>query len=686
MDVTSYVPEDPFFGTPFLDADEERGTPVPHRYLHGGFDGTDTRFAAYLPPSETWRGRFFQPFGGGQGGDEFTAAPGGLLGEMLGGLTDAAELGGFMIESNQGHIQSSPDPKADDPVTLYGYRASAEVGRFARFLATEHYGSPPRHGYAFGGGAGAGRALQSMERAPGVWDAAFVYCTPGRVDPEGGSAESQSPTIANFSAMLNVRSMLGPKLPAFVDALEPGGSGDPYAGLTAPQREAVADLYALGFPGGEVHLGLQIGPTAVWATSAEALIDQDPDYFEDFWTKPGYAGADQPDLFTHRRLQVRTTVDAVVTNDDLRAEVLAGGPAANAPLAIWWPITYRGDLAVGLVPDDHLNVDLIGARVTVLTGAAAGRRLYCRDTAGRTVLIDANGTPGLVRLTDVLPGDEVEIDNRDFLAFCHWYRHHLLPGERGFNRFLMRGRPIHPQRELRRITGNGGGTLLGRFAGRVLSTQFTPDTMVWPIQPATYAEAVQSQDDELASRFRIRWIENAENSPPAFFPKAHPALSTRVIDYSGAVRQSLRDIVAWVEDGVAPVATTYRIDDGQVVLPDRAAERGGIQPVVSATVNGAASAAVAAGEPARLEVTAEVPPGAGAVVKVDWDFDGFGTFPFTDESVDGTAAAVTLVVEHAFHQPGTYFPAVRVSSHREGDVADTSRRVENLGRVRVVVG
>jgi hypothetical protein len=36
---------DPRFKEPFIDLDEMRNTPVPHRYVHGGFKGTDAKFA-----------------------------------------------------------------------------------------------------------------------------------------------------------------------------------------------------------------------------------------------------------------------------------------------------------------------------------------------------------------------------------------------------------------------------------------------------------------------------------------------------------------------------------------------------------------------------------------------------------------------------------------------------------------
>lgn len=51
---------DPRFNKPYVDIEEERTTPVPHRYVHGGFTGTDARFSFYFPPKEQYQRRFFQ--------------------------------------------------------------------------------------------------------------------------------------------------------------------------------------------------------------------------------------------------------------------------------------------------------------------------------------------------------------------------------------------------------------------------------------------------------------------------------------------------------------------------------------------------------------------------------------------------------------------------------------------------
>jgi hypothetical protein len=51
---------DGMFSKPYVDVDEWRNEPVRHRYVHGGFEGTETRFSFYFPPKDTFEGRFFQ--------------------------------------------------------------------------------------------------------------------------------------------------------------------------------------------------------------------------------------------------------------------------------------------------------------------------------------------------------------------------------------------------------------------------------------------------------------------------------------------------------------------------------------------------------------------------------------------------------------------------------------------------
>src|SRR5580658_7894605 len=60
---------DPLFTAPYIDIDEWRDAPVRHRYVHGGFKGTDCLFSIYFPPKEQFQGRFFQPIGAVSGNE-----------------------------------------------------------------------------------------------------------------------------------------------------------------------------------------------------------------------------------------------------------------------------------------------------------------------------------------------------------------------------------------------------------------------------------------------------------------------------------------------------------------------------------------------------------------------------------------------------------------------------------------
>ncbi len=46
---------------------------------------------------------------------------------------------------------------------------------------------------------------------------------------------------------------------------------------------------------------------------------------------------------------------------------------------------------------------------------------------------------------------------------------------------------------------------------------------------------------------------------------------------------------------------------------------------------------------------------------------------------------MAVTAKYAFSKPGTYYPALRVTSHRQGDAASPYAQMQNLGRVRVVV-
>src|SRR3546814_14188338 len=103
------------------------------------------------------------------------------------------------------------------------------------------------------------------------------------------------PYTTLFRSMFNVQRLLeGEKLDRVIDAMQPGGSGQPFEGLTSHEREELAALYRLGYPrGDEFMIAKPMGQIWLWSSIAEMLIEEDGDYFRNFWNKPGYVGFDE---------------------------------------------------------------------------------------------------------------------------------------------------------------------------------------------------------------------------------------------------------------------------------------------------------------------------------------------------------------------------------------------------------
>jgi hypothetical protein len=214
------------------------------------------------------------------------------------------------------------------------------------------------------------------------------------------------------------------------------------------------------------------------------------------------------------------------------------------------------------------------------------------------------------------------------------------------------------------------------------------DEAAYPWQAAWYEDLIRRvQGDEADSRFRIYFVDHAMHMAPMDFPgDARPVGSTRYLSYAGVLQQALLDLAAWTERGIAPPASTsYEVRDGQVHVPDRAFDRRGLQPVVTLTADGRDRADVGVGQEVEFVSTIEVPPGTGFVVSAEWDFDGSGQYAVSDDTVDGSASLCTVRATHAFAEPGTYFPVLRVCSQRPEVVGAAHARVPNLARVRVVV-
>ena len=134
-----------------------------------------------------------------------------------------------------------------------------------------------------------------------------------------------------------------------------------------------------------------------------------------------------------------------------------------------------------------------------------------------------------------------------------------------------------------------------------------------------------------------------------------------------------------------PQSTTYKVIDGQVIVPATAAERQGIQAVITVKANGKAWADTTVGQSVTLTAAIEMPPQAGRVVSAEWDLDGSGSYS-VKAALDRTEAPTSNVkLIHSFDKPGTYFITLHAASQRNGAGHSPFARVQNLGRARVVV-
>ena len=691
---TAYNSPDPMFAKPYIDIDEWREKPVRHHYVHGGFKGTDTRFSFYLPPKKQYQGRFYQYITPVPDNENLSQ---GATGEED-RIGFAIASGAYFIETNGGGSAGMAVPGLKVDPLIGAYRANAAVARYSRVVAQQFYNTKQRpYGYAFGGSGGAFRTIGGFENTSGVWDGVVPYVM---------GSPMAIPNV--FSVRMYAMRVLKDKFPQILDAVEPGGSGDMYAGLNDEQREALREVTRMGFPP-RSWFGYKTMGVHAFTILYPAIVRSDPGYFTDFWTKPGYIGSNPPESLTKARLQYRSKIKEAINAAEAKRRHLEVGRMAGQHHKVgpqqgdnktrgsadkaWQqmeaqaaktPIAFQLE---GTPPD----VGFLGGDMIVLSGAAKGKTLEVRQLNGDVAIIGV-ADPRVLEM--IKPGDEVKIDNSNFLA-AQTYHRHQVPGPEYpvWNQFRdAAGKPLYPQRPMLLgpiFTATAAGAVpAGKFEGKMILVESLWDREAFPWQADWYRDRVkQHLGDKTDDYFRLWYTDHALHGD--FTRQEDP---THTVSYIGVLQQALRDLAAWVEKGVAPPATThYRVDDGQIVVPPTAEARKGIQPVLTLTANGAERADVNVGEPVQFYAVVDVPPKTGVVVSAEWHFeggvgDGADAYP-VHESLDKKALSDHLEIRrtYTFSKPGTYFPTLRVASQRNGDTATPFARVQNLKRVRVVV-
>lgn len=688
-----FITDDTLFKAPYIDVEEWREKPVPHLYIHGGFKGNGTRFSFYFPAKEDYKGRFFQyitPFPDNENISQ------GRLGEED-KIGFSVSNGAYFIETNEGGAIDFSNPQAMDP-SIAAYRANAESAKFSRLIAKEIFGGARPYGYAFGGSGGAYRTVGGFESTEGVWDGVVPYVL--------GSPQA-IPNV--FTVRMHAMRILKDKFPIIVDSLEPGGSGDMYAGLNEEEKEALQEVTQMGFP---IHSWFGYDRMGIhgFLVLYKSVVGIDKQYFDyDFWNVPGYLGYNAPPSLLKARVQKVSEIKKAITIDEAVEAGLTQplSPQERGTAAAAWKaigVAEESILVAFQLNDILPDVDFLGGDLIIKSGAAAGKVLQLSKINGDKVVL---AIPDKSVLVLIKPGDTVQVDNSNFLAVQTYHRHQV-PGKEYYTWDQFRdkdGNPIYPQRPMLLgplFTQGAAGILpTGKFKGKMILLESLWDREAFAWQADWYRSRVmENLGDSLDNYFRLWYTDRALHGDISL--EDDP---TRTVSYLGVLQQALLDLSDWCERGIAPAATTnYKIVDGQVILPSTANERNGIQPVVSLDANSEKRTEAKVGEAVTFTALIEVPKNMGKVVTGVWNFEGlpkefeenylqewdFSTsdaFPLKATILyrEDSDSAVTVQTTYTFEKPGIYFPTLRVASQRNGDSKTLFTRIQNLDRVRVVV-
>ncbi len=661
--------KDSLFQSPYVDLDEWRDKPVRHRYIHGGFKDTETRFSIYLPPAEKYQGRFFQ---------YITPVP---MNENLSqGATGEEDKIGFSIGSGAYFVETNGGGMAAmmKDSTVAAYRANAAVAQYSRVIAMRMYGCGGPYGYAFGGSGGGYRTIGGMENTKGVWDGAVPY---------GIGSPMAMPNV--FTVRMYALRILQGKLAAIADAVDVGSKTAVEDILTDSEYEAFQEVSKMGFPRQAWYVADKLDLHG-FAALLPGVVAADPEYFRnDFWKLPGYEGHDSPKSLVDALIEDSTKVKTVVFSANAEATGLKQAIYDTVPKGLaddaWKSMVYNdasSKIPIAIQLEATPKKNLMGAELTIKSGEAEGRKVLIGRAFDDFVILGG----GDASLTKLRRGDELEISNRDFLASQTYHRHQVPPeGYPVYDQFRDGdGKPIYPQRRFvlaPLIASNPAGSIPdGDFSGKMIVLSNLHDTEAYPWQGDWYYQAAKTHlGDEVTNRLRLWYTDRATHGDSSKL-----AVPRHTVSYLGVLQQALRDVSVWVEKDVAPPdSTNYKIVDGQVVVPKNATNRKGIQPVIQLTANGSNRAEVRVGETVNLVASVRVPQDSGKVTEVTWDFEG-DKANATDGDVT-PSESITVEANRSYEIPGTYFVVVRATSQRSGDTDTPFARIRNLERVRIVV-
>lgn len=673
-----YPAQDNTYATPFIDCKEMKtrevngGEVIEYLYIHGGFEGTGVKFMFCFPKKEQYEGRFFQHLSPFPGPDEEIAAIHKTGEEDV--IAFSLTHGSAYVESNMGSTAIFGHNE-DSRIII---KSSSAVAEYARVVAKELFGEHRVYGYIFGGSGGGYKTMSCLENSAS-FDGALPFVI--------GSPVSLPNCLTCF---VQGKRMLRNCWEKIVEALEPGGDGDIYNGLTEEESAALSELICLGYPPRMVSAlcGDDDGALPVLLPGIKML---DPGFFTDFWNVEGYDGANKDSSACRDRIYLRTKVKkaGIIVND----ENIMAHDDRNGTDTAWQKMLTDAKgayLDVEKVPTGDLF--LHGVDIIFESGEAKGKKLHLSSIEGERLILGASyGVDNYQELIGLIKeGDQILLDNSDYVA-AQYYHRHQIPEDPSFHAFDQykdeNGTPIYPQRPVISygFTAGGCGSVQdGKVQGKVIIMNNLMDGD-FPWQADWYYKKIE----EVYGTERVQDIARVYYNDNAPHGDANEAGDmTRVVSYLGMLQQGLLELKDWVEKGEkAPENTGYELIDNQIILRDEPNVRGGLQPVFDLKVNGKKTATIKAGESIHFTAVMQAVESAGRYESIEWCFEGDGNFAEDGGVVEITEnkgiQKATITKYHTFETPGRYYAVARVCANQ--NLGDIYTRLRNLDRVRVDV-
>lgn len=653
------------FGEAFIDIDEVRSDRGQYRYVHGGFLDSEIRFSFYFPMKEVYKGRFFHfllPIAGSENSSEGEK-------EEQDRIRFALSHGAYFVESNMGGANS---------VGEMIFKSSAVSAQYSRVVAEEYYGKHYPYGYVFGG-SGGGFKTMSCVQSTQVWDGSvpFVIGSPMAI-----------PNV--FTVRAHAFRILRHKMDRIVEAFEPDGDQSVFKDLNEEEREAFDEVSKMGFPKKVwfAYRSMGFGALPIFINTMEML---DPSYFTDFWEKEGYLGFEKDSSACRDRIQHKTVIRKLQVHgegDFTKVKTKAGVDDAWQKMKSIDISVFQPWLEVDGLPPEDAYLD--GAVIRILTGSATGEKLPLHSIKEHKLMIGEgyNQSNMLQILEQLKVGDEIMVDNSNFIALQTYHRHQVPDASyKVFDQFRKEdGSPKYPQRPILvgpMLAGGGAGSVQdGSFHGKMIVVAALMDESAFPWQAAWYHELVKKKyAEETTERFRLWFMDHAMHGDHDKEPD-----TLRVSGYIQAVYQALLDVSAWVEKGIAPPGNTnYQVKDGQVIVAETASERGGIQPTVKLIAKHEKEIRI--GDEVEFEAFLQVPKDSGYILSAEWSFDNTTCFESVGEAtlIKDTVSEIRILQKHRFTKAGRYHVVVRVKAQRHGSSEDSMTHIINIDRVRVLV-